>query len=255
MWKKYCFDRRRNGEINYYSWFLKVKIEIFSFVTLPSPNTKKNHPKWDLGKDVSSQAFIERWKIKIRAFQRTSRKRFWNGCAMDWRLRDGNVGLHAGKEFCASFCASPIAGLRRAFLCVYRVCLSLREFWLRPNEMHEVRTFAPCEVFLFVCFENYFGFRTTNVKGKTDHSVSLRWNKKLWLFPERRVFFWLSIQLICFAHFRPAELKPACIVLLVVTVPFFLHSQIYILPLQNHLYPSLQSMNLANACEWINLCD
>ena len=174
---------------------------------------------------------------------------------MDWRLRDGNVGLHAGKEFCASFCASPIAGLRRAFLCVYRVCLSLREFWLRPNEMHEVRTFAPCEVFLFVCFENYFGFRTTNVKGKTDHSVSLRWNKKLWSFPERRVFFWLSIQLICFAHFRPAELKPACILLLVVTVPFFLHSQIYILPLQNHLYPSLQSMNLANACEWINLCD
>ena len=36
------------------------KIEIFSFVTLPSPNTKKKHPKWDLGKDLSSQAFIER---------------------------------------------------------------------------------------------------------------------------------------------------------------------------------------------------
>ena len=203
MWKKYCFDSRRNGEINYYSWFLKVKIEIFSFVTLPSPNTKKNHPKWYLGKDFSSQTFIERWKIKIPAFPRTSRKRFWNGRAMDWRLRDGNVGLQAGKEFCASFCASPIAGLRRAFLCVYRVCLSLREFWLRPTEMHEVRTFAPCEVFLFVCLffspslENYFGFRTTNVKEKTDHSVSLRWNKELWSFPKRQVFFWLSIQLIC----------------------------------------------------------
>ena len=36
------------------------KIEIFSFVTLPSPNTKEKHPKWDLGKDLSSQAFIER---------------------------------------------------------------------------------------------------------------------------------------------------------------------------------------------------
>ena len=27
---------------------MNLKIEIFSFVTLPSPNTKKNHPKWDL---------------------------------------------------------------------------------------------------------------------------------------------------------------------------------------------------------------
>ena len=27
-------------------------------------------------------------------------------------------------------------------------------------------------------FENYFGFRTINVKGKIDHSVSLRWNKR-----------------------------------------------------------------------------
>ena len=36
------------------------KIDIFSFVALPSPNTKKNHPKWDLGEDFSSQAFVER---------------------------------------------------------------------------------------------------------------------------------------------------------------------------------------------------
>ena len=34
--------------------------------------------------------------------------------------------------------------------------------------------------FVFVVFsllEIYFGFRTTNVRVKTDHSVSLRWNK------------------------------------------------------------------------------
>ena len=52
--------------------------------------------------------------------------------------------------------------------------------FLGLNEMHEVRTFAPCKAFLFVfvvVVENYFGFRTTNVKVKTDHSVSLRWNK------------------------------------------------------------------------------
>ena len=142
--------------------------------------------------EISSQAFIERWKIKIRAFPRTSRKRFWNGRAMDWRLRDGNVGLHAGKEFCASFCASPIAGLRRAVLCVYCVCLSLRV--LTETEWN-VRGANVCS-FLFICLfffspslENYFGFSTTNVKGKTDHSFCLRWNKRFWTFLKRRVFF------------------------------------------------------------------
>ena len=39
---------------------MNQKIDIFSFVALTSPNTKKNHPKWGLGKDFSSQAFIER---------------------------------------------------------------------------------------------------------------------------------------------------------------------------------------------------
>ena len=61
--------------------------------------------------------------------------------------------------------------------------------------MHEVRTFALCEVFLFVCFENYFGFRTTNVKGKTDHSVSLRWNKGFEHFQRGEYFFDCSFDL------------------------------------------------------------
>ena len=39
---------------------MNQKTEIFSFVALPSLNTKKNHLKWHLGKDSSSQAFIER---------------------------------------------------------------------------------------------------------------------------------------------------------------------------------------------------
>ena len=204
--------------------------------------------------EISSQAFIERWKIKIRAFPRTSRKRFWNGRAMDWRLRDGNVGLHAGKEFCASFCASPIAGLRRAVLCVYCVCLSLRV--LTETEWN-VRGANVCS-FLFVWFffpslENYFGFRTTNVKGKTDHSVSLRWNKRFWTFLKRRVFFWLCIRLI-YELISPGWIKTRLYSVISSYGYFFLHSQIYILPLQNHLYPSLQSKNLANACEWTNLC-
>ena len=39
---------------------------MFWIVALPSPNTEKNHPKWDMGKDFSSQAFIEIKKVKIR---------------------------------------------------------------------------------------------------------------------------------------------------------------------------------------------
>ena len=104
--------------------------------------------------------------------------------------------LQGGKTFCASFCASLIAGSRRAFLCVDCVSLLL-EFWVTVvlSEVREVRTFAPCKAFLFDMFaffsslENYFGFRTTNVKGKTYHSVSLRWNKRFWTFLKRRVFF------------------------------------------------------------------
>ena len=72
------------------------------------------------------------------------------------------------------------AGSRRDFS-VCRLCLFVAG---GLSEMQEVRMFAPCKGFLFDMFaffsslENYFGFRTTNVKGKTDHSVSLRWNKR-----------------------------------------------------------------------------
>ena len=37
--------------------------------------------------------------------------------------------------------------------------------------------FVFVQVVDFSSLENYFGFRTTNVRVKTDHSVSLRWNK------------------------------------------------------------------------------
>ena len=80
---------------------------------------------------------------------------------------------------CLSFCTSLIAGLRQAFLfvdCVRLllfVSVVLWEFWLRLNEIHEERTFAPCKAFLFVfvfvivvvaffsSLENYFGFTRT----------------------------------------------------------------------------------------------
>ena len=160
---------------------------------------------------------------------------------MYWRLRDVNVGLQGGKTFCASFCVSLIAGSRRAFLFVdwfltAFVYVVLWEFWLRGNDYMRYERLLHLKPFLFVfvvvvvafsSLENYYGFRTTSVRVKTDHSFSLRWNKTFWTFPKRFVFFWLCIRFVswfcvqCFAFFRRAELKPACILLLVVTVSFF----------------------------------
>ena len=119
---------------------MNQKIDIFSFVALPSPNTKKNHPKWDLGKDFSS---LYR-KIKdhnpsisedfMKTFLKWPRDRLettWRQC---WSFRAEKRSAQAS-----------VHPLLPAF-----VCLVLWEFWLRLNEMHEVRTFAPCKGFF--CF-------------------------------------------------------------------------------------------------------
>ena len=74
--------------------------------------------------------------------------------------------------------AHPLSQAQGGLFCVFFFVAGVL------SEMHEVRTFTPCKAFLFDMFalfsllENYFGFKTTNVKGKTDHSVSLRWNKR-----------------------------------------------------------------------------
>ena len=74
--------------------------------------------------------------------------------------------------------------------------------------------------FTFVCFcfsslENYFGLGTTNVKGKTDHLVSLRWKKSFEHFQRGEYFSDCSFDLFVTRYpeispsFRRAELKPA----------------------------------------------
>ena len=138
------------------------------------------------------------------------------GLLVEWSA--ARVYLQGGETFCASFCASLIAGSRRAFLCVdgvdrVRLCLFVDWDWMKCTRCERLLLEKP---FYHVCgfcsssLENYFGLRTTDVKAKTDPSVSLRWNKKFWAFSKRRVFFWLCIRFIC-AFFRWAELKTACI--------------------------------------------
>ena len=128
------------------------------------------------------------------------------------------------------------------------------------SEVHEVRTFAPCKVFLFDMFaffsslENYFGFRTTNVKGKTDHSVSLRWNKGFWTFLKRRVFFWLCIRLIC-ELISPGWIKTR-LYSVISSYGYFFYTPRFITFAEPAL--SLSSVKepycCYNASEWTNLC-
>ena len=67
------------------------------------------------------------------------------------------AAFQGGKTFCASFCASLIAGSRRAFLCVYSVWFVAGVL----SEMHVVRAFAPCKAFLFEMFAFFRRLRIT----------------------------------------------------------------------------------------------
>ena len=128
------------------------------------------------------------------------------------------------------------------------------------SETHEVRTFAPCKAVLFEMFaffsslENYFGFRTTNAKGKTDHSVSLKWNKRFWTFLKRRVFFWLCIRLI-YELISPGWIKTR-LYSVISSYGYFFYMPRFITFTEPAL--SLSSVKepyyCFNASEWTNLC-
>ena len=74
--------------------------------------------------------------FEVDHFSRSDRSEFWmNGldrahCDVSLPGLLASVAFQGGKTFCASFCASLIAGSRRAFLCVDCVCLLL-EFWVK----------------------------------------------------------------------------------------------------------------------------
>ena len=136
--------------------------------------------------------------------------------ALDASFQQHDIQHSGRKNVLRKLLRIPYRRLKAGFFCVLVVltvfvCLSLREFWMKCTRW----TFASQKALYFVwlsSLENYFGFGTTNVKGKTDHPVSLRRNKEFWTFAKRRVFFWLFIRFICeqiSPSFRRAELKPA----------------------------------------------
>ena len=131
------------------------------------------------------------------------------------------------------------------------------------SEMHGVRTYAPCKAFLlhmfafFSSLENYFGFRTTNVKGETDHSVSLRWNKRFWTFLKRRVFFWLCIRLI-YELISPGWIKTRlysqCVFCWVTVTVFYMPRFITFAEPALSFSSVIEPYCCYNASVWTNLC-
>ena len=89
------------------------------------------------------------------------------------RLRDVNVGLSGRKNV-----------LRKQFV---PFCESSDWDWIKYTRCERLLLVKAFFLLLLLLFfsslENYFGFRTTNVRVKTDHSVSLRRNKTFWIFP------------------------------------------------------------------------
>ena len=143
----------------------------------------------------------------------------------------GGSRFQGGKPFCASFCGSLIAGSRRAFLCVdwpCRLCLFLK--WTRCERLLLVKV---CKAFLFVFFLLFLLFfrhlkitlDSEQPMLKKERIIPSVWGgiNVLNIFKEASIFLIIvhsSCELI-FAFYRRAELKPACILLLVVTVTFF----------------------------------
>ena len=122
------------------------------------------------------------------------------------------------------------------------VCLLL-EFWVkctRCERLLPVKHFY-LKCLLFSSLKNYFGFGTTNVKGKPDHSVNLRWNKRFWTFLKRRVFFWLCIRLI-YELISPGWIKTR-LYSVISNYGYFQFTCPDLLPLQNQLYLCLQWKN------------
>ena len=161
----------------------------------------------------------------------------------------------------AQVSAHPLSQAQGGLFCVLTMLCWLCLFVAGVlSEMHEVRTFAPCKVFLldmfafFSSLENYFGFRTTNVKWKTGHSISLRWNKRFWTFLKRRVFFWLCIRLI-YELISPGWIK-TCLYSVISCYGYFLCMPRFITFAEqaSSLSSVKESYCCYNAPEWTNLC-
>ena len=129
--------------------------------------------------------------------------------------------------------------------------------------------FAPCKGFFFVVvvvfvvssLENYFGFRTTNVRVKTDHSVSLRRSgKTFWIFSTGLYFSDNIVHSICELILCPVLrlLSPSwiktCLYSVISSYGYFFYMPRFIYLCRIIFILVFSGAVRANACEWTTLC-
>ena len=160
-------------------------------------NTKQDHPQWDLGKDFFSSLYR---KIKdqnpsiSKDFTKTFLKLPREGLETTWRqCWPSGLKTVLRKLLSIAYCR-----LMASFsVCWLSFCKGSDWDWMKYTFFE--RFLFVLSLFICFCFcccccfeslENYVGFRATNVRVKTDNSVSLKWNKTFWTFSKRFVFFW-----------------------------------------------------------------
>ena len=156
---------------------------------------------------------------------------------------------HGGKTFCASL----IAGSRRAFLCVDCVCLLL-EFWVKCTRCERL---LPVKHFYLTCLLFYRRLKISLDSEQPmlkEKRISLRWNKRFRTFLKRRVFFWLSIRLI-YELISPGWIKTR-LYSVISSYGYFFYMSRFITFAEPAL--SLSSVKEPYCCyntsEWTNLC-
>ena len=152
--------------------------------------------------------------------------------------------IQGGKTFCASFCASLIAGSRRAFLCVDCVCLLL-EFWVKCTRCERL---LPVKHFYLTCL---LFFRRLKITLDSEQPM----------LKEKRIIpsVWGGIK--SFQHFQRGEYFSDCAFDLLVSwfrllSPGWIKTRLYsviskyfftcpdLFPLQNHSFILLFSQRI-----------
>ena len=196
--------------------------------------------------NIDSCQFFSHWNIRVTVLLFAAEllkvrticifSDFWERTAASFKMHE--CGSSGRKNVLRKLLHIPYRRLKAGFsvcwLCS-TVCLFVTERVLTKTAEWNVqgvkvcfsKSLFTCVWFSFFVTWKLLGLGTTNVKGKTDHPVSLRWYKEFWTFPKRRVFFWLFIRFNCeliSPSFAGLNLNPLFLLLLVST---FSHAQIY----------------------------
>ena len=152
--------------------------------------------------------------------------------------------------------AHPLSQAQGGIFCVLTVfvCVVLREFWLRLNEIHMVRTFS-----LFRDLKITLGSEQPILKEK--RIIPSVWGRIKSFEHLKEASIFLIVHSICelilstvLLLLSPGWIKTRLYSVINSLRLFFLHAQIYYLCRTSFILAFSQRTIKSNACEWTNLC-